>query len=149
MSIGLRSVIDSSLLLLVTFVFIVVLLELFESDKGGRGGGVGTFLLIFEGAGGGGGGGGRAGADVIVGGGGLDGKVLCTGGIFDKVFKGVLKGNLWIKLTGIVRAGIGGGYSCLSGSAGEALLLTPTVASAPFDKLPDEPDVTVKGDMLL
>lgn len=97
MSIGLRSVIDSSLLLLITFVFIVVLLELFELDKGGRGGGVGTFVLIFEGAGGGGGGGGRIGADVIVGGGGLDGKVLCIGGIFE-IFKGVLK----VKLDGVL-----------------------------------------------
>lgn len=94
-SIGLRSVIDSSLLLLVTFVFIVVLLVLFKSGKGGGGGGVGMFVLIFEGAGsgGGGGGGGRAGADVIIGGGGLDGKVLCTG-TFDGAFRDTLEDRL-------------------------------------------------------
>lgn len=89
MSIGLRSVIDSSLLLLVTFVFIVVLLMLLELGKGGGGGGVGTFVLIFErtGGGGGGGGGGRAGDEVIVGGGGLDGRVLCTDGTLDEAFR--------------------------------------------------------------
>lgn len=97
MSIGLRSVINSSLLLLVTFVFIVVLLVLLKSGKGGGGGGVGIFILIFEraGNGGGGGGGGRAGADVIVGGGGLDGKVLCElDTTFGEVFKDALGGRL-------------------------------------------------------
>lgn len=96
MSIGLRSVIDSSLLLLVTFVFIVGLLILLELGKGGGGGGVGIFVLIFEGAGGGGGGGGggRVGAEVIVGGGGLDGKVLCTGGILDEAFRDTLGDKL-------------------------------------------------------
>lgn len=96
MSIGLRSVIDSSLLLLVTFVFIIVLLMLLESGKGGGGGGVGMFVLVFEGGAGrgGGGGGGRVGANVIVGGGGLDGKVLCTAGILDEVFRGALGGRL-------------------------------------------------------
>lgn len=97
MSIGLRSVIDSSLLLLVTFVFIIVLSMLLESGKGGGGGGVGMFVLVTVGTGsGGGGGGGRVGANVtvganvIVGGGGLDGKVLCTSGILDEVFRGAL-----------------------------------------------------------
>lgn len=93
-SIGLRSVIDSSLSSLVTFVFVVVLSAL-ESDKGGKGGGGGMFELIFEGAEegkGGGGGGGRVG--VIVGGGGLDGKVLCADGVLDTALRGALGGKL-------------------------------------------------------
>lgn len=96
MSIGLRSVIDSSLLLFVAFVFIVILSVLLMSGKGGGGGGMGTFEVTLEGGagGGGGGGGGRAGAEVIVGGGGLDGIALCAGKLVDGVFKGALEGRL-------------------------------------------------------
>lgn len=95
-SIGLRSVIDSSLLLLVAFVLIVMLLVLFISGKGGGGGGMEILELILEGGvgGGGGGGGGRVGAVVILGGGGLDGKVLCTDGGLDKTFGDVFRGKL-------------------------------------------------------
>ncbi|KMQ84610.1 hypothetical protein RF55_17461 [Lasius niger] len=96
-SIGLRSVIDSSLLLLVAFVLIVMLLMLFVSGKGGGGGGIEIFELFLEGGvgGGGGGGGGRVGrAVVILGGGGLDGKVLCIDGILDTAFGDVLRGKL-------------------------------------------------------
>lgn len=95
-SIGLRSVIDSSLLLLVAFVLIVMLLVSFISGKGGGGGGTEIFELDLEGGvgGGGGGGGGRVGATVILGGGGLDGKVLCTDGTLDKVFEDVFRDKL-------------------------------------------------------
>jgi len=78
-SIGLRSMKDSSLLLLVAFVLILALfVSVCIGKGGGGGGGTGTFKLILEGGvgGGGGGGGGKIGAEVIIGGGGLEGMIL-------------------------------------------------------------------------
>lgn len=99
MSIGLRSDIVSSLLLLVAFVLIGVLLTLLISGKGGGGGGAGILELVLEGGagGGGGGGGGKVGAIVTIGGGGLDGKVLCADivcGIVEEALGDALAGTL-------------------------------------------------------
>lgn len=97
-SIGLRSMQGSWLLLLVAFILIVILSALFVSGKGGGGGGTGTFMPVLEGGagggGGGGGGGGKTGADVTIGGGGLKGMVLCASKTVDEALGDVLAAKL-------------------------------------------------------
>jgi len=99
-SIGLRSMKDSSLLLSLLLAFVLILLALFVlvciGKGGGGGGGTGIFKLTLEGGagGGGGGGGGKIGAEVITGGGGLEGMVLLGCETLGETFGSVLADNI-------------------------------------------------------